>query len=106
VEAVEELDAKAAVVVGKRADAEAPFLAGTADHVPDHEALGTRDLFSRSPEEGTASTVEGGQNTGWEVKCRHGNSRQRIEDGVKEHEEPTKGEKQHAPNRRGGQISK
>jgi hypothetical protein len=53
-----------------------------------------------------ASTVEGGQNTRWEVKRRHGKSRQRIEDGVKEHEEPTKGEKQHAPNRRGGQISK
>jgi hypothetical protein len=97
VEAVEELDAKTSVLVGKRANTEAPFLAGTADLVPGHEALGTRNLFSRSPEEGMASTVEGVQNTGREVKRHHGESRQCVKDGIKEHEAPTKGEQQRAP---------
>jgi hypothetical protein len=62
-EAVDEFDAEAAVVVGERANAEAPFLAGMTDHVPGHKALGTRDLVRCDPKEGTASTVEGGQNT-------------------------------------------
>jgi hypothetical protein len=71
-------------VVRERANTEAPFLAQTTDHVLGHEALGPRNLFSRSLEKGTASTVEGGQDSGREVECRHGVSRQRIEDGVEE----------------------
>jgi hypothetical protein len=99
VEAVEEFDPETTVVIGERADAEAPLLPRPANHVPGDKALSPRDFFGRRPEECAASAVEGSQHTGREIKRRHGIGRQCIEDSVEKHEAPPKGEELHAPPR-------